>query len=477
MLDGLGTMVLLLIVCLLACPPFAAASVPADHKRSQNKSLDNSALGVNKLAKPHWSDLLKNIPLGPYRLDIGGSLRLRFENPDDFNIQRYADQRKSTFVRDGFVLHRSRVDFDLRLNGRSRFYAQFQDSRVYDSDLGKDDFTLGCPYWNSFGLRQMFIEHRHINDTPFGLKVGRQSIFYGDNRIWGPGEWGNVGRYTWDAVKLIAETKPAEVHFIYARRVSYDDGRFVDNHDANLDALGVYAMFNNLPYKLDLFWLSKLTDPHIIVGKNGATADLRTHTVGVYVDGKFASRWDYHSTFAHTFGERNDARVEAYGANSRLGYTFATPWQPCLAAEYSFASGDSDPDDGLYRTFDGAFGAVDRMYGRMNLFSWMNIHDFQLSYSIKPTVRTAVSLDHHWFYLDEARDAWYYCNGRSQRRDPTGRAGRAVGREIDLVISHKHNDHVKFQTGYAHFFPGGFLKKTGPAPDADWFFFQVLYSF
>jgi hypothetical protein len=477
MFHGFGKMGFLLAVCLLVCQPVADASIPADQKRSQNESLDDSVAGVNEPRKPHWSDLLKNIPVGPYRLDVGGSVRLRFENDDDFNIQRYADQRKSTLSQDGFLLHRSRLDFDLRLNTQAHFFAQFQDSRVYDSDFGKDDFALGCPYWNSFGLRQVFLEQRRIGGTPFGLKLGRQSIFYGDNRIWGPGEWGNVGRYTWDAVKLIAETKPAEVHFIYARRVNYDDNRFIDNHDANLDVLGAYAMLKNLPCKLDLFWLSKLTDPYIIVSKEGATADLHTHTVGFYADGKFAAGWDYGGTFAHTFGDRNDARVEAYGANARLGYTFEAPWQPRLGAEYSFASGDSDPDDGVYRTFDGAFGAVDKMYGRMNLFSWMNIQDFQLSYSIKPTAKTAASLDCHWFYIDEAKDAWYYCDGRSQRRDPTGQAGRAIGREIDLIISHKHSDHVEFQAGYAHFFPGGFLKKTGPSPDADWLFFQALYSF
>ena len=117
------------------------------------------------------------------------------------------------------------------------------------------------------------------------------------------------------------------------------------------------------------------------------------------------------------------------------------------------------------------------MYGRMNLFSWMNIHDFQLSCGVKPTKKTKASLDWHLFYLDEAKDSWYYCNGRGQRRDPTGRAGSSVGQEIDLVVSYKYSDHLKFETGYGHFFPGRFLNDTGKSPDADWVFFQILYSF
>jgi hypothetical protein len=156
--------------------------------------------------KPYWSDALKGIPLGPLSLDIGGSVRLRYEYQNDFNIQRYADDRRPGFRSDHFLLHRTRLDFDLHLSEEARLYTEFQDARVYESNFRKDDFILGCPYWNPFDLRQAYLEWLHIGDSPFGIKIGRQAIFYGDNRIWGPGEWGNVGRYTWDAVKLITDT-------------------------------------------------------------------------------------------------------------------------------------------------------------------------------------------------------------------------------------------------------------------------------
>lgn len=465
------------VVCFLTCQRVIATLAANPEKQLYERPIGYSITDVNKPQKQHWSDRLKDIPIGPYKLDIGGSERLRFEHSDDFNIQRYADQRRSTLSRDGFLLHRSRLDFNLRFGEQAHFYTQFQDARVYGSDFSKSDFALGCPYWNSFGLRQAYLEWRGIDDSPFGIKLGRQSIFYGDDRVWGPGEWGNVGRYTWDAVKLLADTKPAEIHFIFARRVSYDDYKFIDNHDSNLNAYGIYGMLKNLPFRCDLFWVGKHTDSNYIINTSGDAAALDTHTVGFYIDGKFHKAWDYGGTFAHTFGHRNNARVEAYGANARLGYTFDSPWQPRLGAEYTFASGDSDPDDGVYRTFDGVFGAVDKMYGRMNLFSWSNIHDFQLSYSLKPTPKTKASLDWHWFYLDEAKDAWYYCNGRPQRRDPTGKAGSTVGREVDFIVNHKYSEHLTFQAGYAHFFPGDFLKDTGPSPDSDWVFFQASYSF
>jgi len=428
--------------------------------------------------KPHWSDALKDIPLGPFRFDIGGSVRLRLEYQSDFNIQRYADQRRRTARRDAFLLQRARLDFNLRFAEQARLYVELQDARVYDSDFRKDDFVLGCPYWNPFDLRQAYLEWLHIGGMPFGIKIGRQAIFYGDNRIWGPGEWGNVGRYTWDAIKLIADTELAEIHGIFANRIRYDPHSF-DEHDSRLDAFGVYAMIKKLPFRLDLFWVGKRTRPEQVINLKGDTADLHIHTVGFYVDGRFGPgrRWDYGGTLARTFGHRNGARVEAYGANARLGYTFDLPWQPRIGVEYSHATGDPNPAGGNYETFDGVFGAIDRYYGRINFLSWMNLRDFQVSFSCKPLKKAKLWIDYHFFRLDERKDAWYWCSGRPARRDPSGRSGSDLGQELNIVLSYNFSERLRFMAGYAHFFPGSFIRRTGRSPGADWFFLQVVYSF
>ena len=44
---------------------------------------------------------------------------------------------------------------------------------------------------------------------------------------------------------------------------------------------------------------------------------------------------------------------------------------------YTYASGD-DPNTSKRETFDGAFGASDKYYGRLNLMSWSNLKDYEL---------------------------------------------------------------------------------------------------
>jgi len=193
---------------------------------------------ADKQAPAHWSDPLKGIPLGPLRLDIGGSVRLRYEYRDDFSQQRYADRRTDDLRRDGFLLQRVRLDLDVKFAEEAHLFVQLQDARAHGSDFTEDDFPAAvhsCPFWNPLDLRQAYLEMLHIGGTAFGIKVGRQAIFYGDNRIWGPGEWGNVGRYTWDAVKLIVDTPAAEIHGIFANRVRNDPDSF-DEHNHRLDA-------------------------------------------------------------------------------------------------------------------------------------------------------------------------------------------------------------------------------------------------
>jgi hypothetical protein len=439
---------------------------------------DGEGVTADPNAQPaRWLDAMKDIPLGPLRLDVGGSLRFRYESQSNFNAQRYADTRGETYRQDQFLLHRTRLDFNLRFSKEARFYAEFQDARAYDSDFQESDFFSNNPYWDCFDLRQGYLEWLHIGGSPFGVKVGRQTIHYGDNRIWGPGDWGNVGRYTWDAIKLIADTDVAEVHGMFANRVRYE-AHDLDARDDRLDAFGAYAMIKNLPFKLDLFWVGKRTRPDLVVNAKGDRLDLETHTPGFYVDGKVGQRWDYAGTLAHTFGKRDGTDVNAWGANARLGHTFDAPWQPRLGGEFSYGSGDRRPGQGEYRTFDGGFGAVDILYyGRMNLFSWMNIQDYQASFSLSPTKKLKLFADWHIFRLDSSRDAWYYVNGQPQRRDPTGRSGSLVGQELDLMLTYKLNDHWEVLAGYSHFFPGPFLRNTGPSPHADWLFLQVTFSF
>lgn len=352
-----------------------------------------------------------------------------------------------------------------------------QDAHYWLSHLTLRDFPTSCPYEDPVDLRQGFVEWTHIAETPLGFKAGRQSVSYADRRVWGPGEWGNVGRYLWDIAKVYCDTDWIRLDGIFGKRVLYSPIGFDDDHYP-YDVFGLYGTTKKLPMKLDLFYVYKVDDHGTTKGESGE-GDLRRHTLGGYADGKIGKAIDYRGTLAFQLGNEGKDNVQACGANARTGYTFDVPWQPRVGIEYSYASGDSNPKDSLNQTFDGVFGAIDSYYGRMNLFSWMNLRDYEVSFSIKPVSKLRVSLDYHYFELARKRDAWYYGTGKPQARDKSGGSGRALGQEIDLIAKYNLNEHVELMAGYSRFFSGPFIDRAchrGDA-DSDWTFVQILLSF
>ena len=140
-------------------------------------------------------------------------------------------------------------------------------------------------------------------------------------------------------------------------------------------------------------------------------------------------------------------------------------------------SGDANPTDGTHGTFDGVYGGRDIFfYGYLNLFFWANLRDAEIDLSAKPRRWSTFFLEYHHFDLDEATDAWYTTGLKPFRRDPTGQSGTTLGNELDFRVVATPWTHIELMAGFGRFFPGDFVKKTGPAAPANWYFAQASYA-
>ena len=461
------------VVGLLALSRPAAADGP--RPAQDDTAAPGAALRKPAKSPSNWLDQFKDIAFGPGKLSTDLSVRSRYEHYGNYNVKKFG-----TDENDPLLLLRTRLGLEYRLNkpakgSAARFYLQFQDARHWLSDLDRQDFTPTCPHFDQLDIRQAYVDWQKIAGTPLGLKLGRQSICYADKRIFGPGDWGNVGRYWWDAAKVTLDTDIAQVDFLYGQRIIQETVSRDERH-FDFDMLGAYARIKNLPFKLHGFYVLRYNDHGDVQGEDGP-GDHRRHSVGLHADGK-RDGWDFGGTLVGQFGKKGADEICAFGGNARLGYTFDAPWKPRLGAEFTYASGDDDPNDGRCGTFDGVFGAIDSLYGRMNLFSWMNLEDYQLSAGIQPCKGLKLSADYHLFRLASDNDGWYWCNGKPARHVPGGGAARTVGSEIDLLAKWEISDHWALFVGYAHFFPGPFVDNSkGNHDDADWVFAQVTFSF
>lgn len=435
------------------------------------------SLAIETMAADMPLPPLKGMQLGKASLDISGSIRFRYEYRNNFSIKRYED------AKDNYLLERFRLEFNLKTGKGLRTFIQFQDAHCLDCAYTPSDFQGSCPTTNEFDVRQAFLEWSELNSNPIGFKMGRQQINYRDNRIFGPGQWGNVGRYSWDALLFKYEAAHINLDSFFAKRIFYLPEQFLDDHYP-YDVYALYGQIKKLPFDLDAFYTYKYNSADN--DKYGKLfKEEKRHTSGFYVKGKQPIGKDsflsYSGLYAYQTGSYpgRAQRISAYGGYANLGIHGKPVVPQGFWGRYSYGSGDKNPDDNKVQTFDGIFGAIDKYYGRMNFFSWMNLEDYQLTYQIEPIRRLKITVDHHWFRVAQNHDAWYYGNGKPARTAGHVAATEShdLGTEWDLFAVYDLNKSLQLQLGYCHFIPGAVIVKSGFYERSNYMIFQVFYKF
>jgi hypothetical protein len=422
--------------------------------------------------EPAAKSKFKDIQLGPFRLDLGANLRLRHEYQAGFDVRKYAPG-----THDHFLLTRIMVDFNLRLDSDRRVFVQLRDAHPLGTRLDREDFSKSNPMEDLCDIRQAYFEWKKVGGSHVDLKLGRQQISYGDQRIFGPGLWGNTGRWAWDAALAHVDTSRAWIDTWVGRPIENRPEVWPNREFDAPTALVVYSGIKNLPFRLDVFYAGKYDGKVRTNGESG-TDTLRSHSIGFQLQ-KQAREWvDFTASLVGQTGNYGKDTIRAFGANMAAGLTLPLRWRPRIAGQFTWGSGDHNPSDGTHGTFDGVFGGADiNFYGDMNLFFWANLRDYEWDFHLQPARAAKIAFEHHYFTLDSARDAWYTTGLAALRRDMTGNSGTALGHEVNLRLSWQPQRWPEIMVGLGHFFPGEFVRKTGAAKSATGYFLQVAYGF
>ena len=412
-------------------------------------------------------------------LTFGSEFRLRYEFQHHFNQKYFGDDPPRGSSEDGFLLGRLRAGFDWMPSDRLHCSLWLQDSEAWDVALSDGVFydrKFGLennPNKDRWELGDAFVDVKALSSLPLTVKVGRQRIAYGNNRVFGPGEWGNTGRWIWDAAKASYTLRTGFIDAFYGRTMLHEPNTFSLSHRHGFEGAAVYGRFQLERFGalyLEPFGVSKVDDHERYKGENSRLGDFDSWYLGTRTSWSGKNSLDVDCTLVVQQGDYSEDDIDAYGYHCSIGYSFKNRFRPKISIAYSYASGDSNPEDGDHETFDGVFGARDKMYGRMNLFQWMNLKDTEIDLELRPKPWLYVKVEYHRFGLAERKDAWYL--NPSEYRDPTGKSGKEVGEEVDLVtqVSLPHGD--RFEFGLGRFWPDEFAKKQASSEPATWLFFQ-----
>jgi Alginate export len=197
------------------------------------------------------------------------------ENNFDFN------DAVNVLTDDNWLLQRARLGLKIKPVSWLAIYGQVQDSREFLSDRADFPGVLGAEGDDPFDLRQGYIELADYSKCPWGLKIGRQILSYGDERVIGAFDWNNIGR-TFDAVKLTYKTDKLTVDafassVVVPQRSEYNQSDLFNGNETERKQVfsGIYASTTAWgPQTTDLYALH-LHEEQVATSTNFLTLGVR----------------------------------------------------------------------------------------------------------------------------------------------------------------------------------------------------------
>ncbi len=412
-------------------------------------------------------DPIKNIHLGDdWRLTLGGEFRFRIEAETNkaFGATEPAQ--------DTFTLYRYLIHTDLRY--RKLFRVFVQGAAMFDEDR---DLALRPIDENRWDLHQLFFDLRVLGEeNPLTLRVGRQELSYGNQRLVSAFDWGNVRR-RFDGVKLCAHLDRWDFDLWYVKPVLVQRKQS-DRYNEDIDFYGAYVTYKGIPRHGIEVYLFVIDDIGNARNPNGKPGDRNTYTLGSRFWGKTAG-FDYESEIAGQWGHWAGHAVEAWSVALDGGYTFdKMTWAPRIGTGFDWATGDRNPADRQVGTFDQLYPLGHKYFGFLDLVGRQNITAANVNLSAWPVPKKVkTGIWYHAFFLSHERDALYNAGGGAGRRDRTGRSGKEIGHEVDVTVSWKIDRHSNILLGWSHLWDGDFIVDTGPDQDVDFFYVQYSMKF
>ena len=416
-------------------------------------------------------DPIKRIHLSDdLTLSLGGSFRARLESETN---KAFGSSRPA---QDTFFLHQYRLFADFRYRKLARVFVEGISAHIEDRDL-----PLLSTHENRYDLHQLFIDFRVLGeDVPLTVRVGRQELQYGKQRMISPLGWANTRR-RFDAAKIFYEHETFNLDVFYARPVPIDLSeslnRKPDTYREEAHFYGLYWSYKAIPrHVFDLYFLG-LNDDGGRVNANGRIGDESVYTIGGRLAGHTGA-FDYEGELAGQWGTFAGDTVQAWGGGVDAGYTWKqSPWSPRLGVGFDYGSGDDDPTDRTHGTFNQLFPLGHAYLGYMDLFGRQNVLATNVNLTFKPIKKLTTRLAWHTFWNDSKKDALYNAGGGPGRRDTSGSSGHDVGNELDITMKYAIDPHSSVLLGYSHFWGNNFIRSTGPSQDADFIYLQYEFKF
>ena len=366
----------------------------------------------------------------PQWLRLGAQMRLRSEGEHGIG---YVDGKDRDFL-----LQRYRFSVGIRPVSGLEFFGELQDSRA----AGYAPPNGGVK--DRLDLRQAWVGVGSENRL-WDLRVGRQRLAYGSERVIGASEWGNTAR-VFDAAKLSLHRGHDKID-LFASSVVVPDVERWDHHLEGSNLHGAYASIGSLIP-------GSQVEPFVLFRTNHNAGGSHSWSEGVRSAGTVHKVYKYEAEVIHQTGVIVRRDVTAWAATLQGHRLFPQwRWQPSVMGEANYAGTDFDQ---LYPTNHGFYGIADQIGRR-------NTKNLRGGLWLHPERWLTVKAEGHSFWLANRHGSMYAFNGSTLVPAVAGGAStNDIGKEMDLISEVKLSRHYDIGLQWGHLFPGEFLKTYTP---------------
>lgn len=398
-------------------------------------------------------------------LKVSGELRVRTEaDGRDFSM---------TSPMNLYSLSRVRLGVEVKPSDVLTVFIRMQDSRTFGEETATGSFNTVANSKN-IDLYEGYVVVKEFFSNSLSMKLGRQMMQFGNERIIGALNWNNIGR-SFDGLRLMVTPSSSSALDLFVMNagetnaapsgvspatVAYkrDDGQWIAgafySHKQSPSLLYEgYALYQNITKR----WLP---------GKDS----LIRATVGARVKGSFDS-FTCDVEAAGQAGTMNGTEIVAYMAAFSIGYAVGSPLISSASVNLDLLSGTAPITVTENNTFEPPFSTGHKFYGYMDYFTNVytqmfgrgindlyvrTVHNIASDLTITPTL--------HYFVLAEKRTA--------------ATADKFLGTELDIIAQYRYNKNLDFELGVCGFVPGPTIRTVYGRSDVGiWSYVMTTVSF
>jgi len=403
-------------------------------------------------------------------LKASADVRERYQIFNNFDFNSLTD--RDAFELDSRLYLKFRADFSYGLS----VYVQPQAVLIRNTTK-----TAGTQSLTQSDLYQAYLQYKYGG---MSVRLGRQTLVYGDQRLLGHLGWKDVAR-TFDGVKALYHqgavkmdafaVHPADIISMTPTAAKPHGQSLVTWEDRRL--IGVYATYTILPKTgVDAYFINWRHNQYAAVGKGR-----NINTFGARLFGKW-NGFDATGEYVRQQGTwKNGVSQQADALAVKAGHTFGF-WKTRLGVEFDYSPGDDKANPVKHKNFVFPFHTNHMHYGEMDRFSWANMKDVRLSLKTSPISGMSLIANTHLFWLADARGDWLNVVGTGIlfSGNPAFTQTRA-GTEVDVKLVYKAPflKGLKLVGLYGLFNPGAAVRERngGAANNANFGYIIANYVF